>query len=357
MAPSQSRQLPRLVMIVLAGSCLACEQDLPEITMIEHFRLIGARMQVVDDPERSTPMPGEKLTFTWQTAYPELADDDGDLFSMFVACTAPDRFTGIPICQEFLDAAVTEEGADIAAALGRDDLYSCDGLEGMKQRLGTVTVACVQGQPTTEVSVLQKFDGTEMLIRGVICQGGIPLIDPFDPVLFRCEGDSRSEIQFHSKIPISQQADDNNLNPSMADASFEIGALKAASRGWDPVVRQDLLDLPESDDCVGANVDGLQTVDSADQVIKISYDAGAREGQGQDREVIEFSVYATAGSLERRFSVFEADHQGPLESEIEWTPPSFEELDGGSQLVRFFFTVIDRRGGFDVAERAVCVTP
>ena len=353
----QHTLLPRLLAIMLAGYGMACDQDLPKITLIEDFRLIGARMEVVDDPERSTPMPGEKLTFTWQTAYPSLGASDRDLFSMFVACTAPDRYTGIPICQEFLDAAVTEEGADIAAALGRDDLYSCDGLEGMKQRLGTVTVACVQGQPTTEVTVLNKFEGREMLIRGVVCQGGIPLIDPFDPVLFRCEGNARSEIRFHAKIPVLQGDDDPNLNPSMADASFEIGALKAASRAWDPVVREDLLALPGSDDCLGANVDGLQTVDTADQVIKINYDAGAREGEGEDREVIEFSVYATGGSLERRFSVFEADQEGPLESEIEWTPPSFEELASGGQLVRFFFTIIDRRGGFDVAERAVCVTP
>ena len=73
-------------------------------------------------------------------------------------------------------------------------------------------------------------------------------------------------------------------------------------------------------------------------------------------EDVEISLFATDGELEQRFVLFdELDtvEDGKLVDTVTWTPPT--DLDSGSRIVRFFFTVLDRRGGFDWTSRALCL--
>jgi hypothetical protein len=172
-------------------------------------------------------------------------------------------------------------------------------------------------------------------------------------------------------------------------------------------------ELPPDDACLGTAP--RCDVDAVDQngllcdyainkfTIRLQYDPKLREKADGEYEDIEFSVFATDGELERRFVVFEremelvqvtrpiacrtdddcAGHTNAtchalrcktevkrtsgrvdlvqvledaevLQGSVDWDVP--EELRSRSQLVRFFFTVLDRRGGFTVTSRALCLT-
>ena len=69
-------------------------------------------------------------------------------------------------------------------------------------------------------------------------------------------------------------------------------------------------------------------------------------------------MFTTAGEMERRFTLFGGDDEGDkgtLREAVEWTPPAYKDLPSSGKLVRFFVTVRDRRGGFDLATRVACV--
>jgi hypothetical protein len=50
---------------------------------------------------------------------------------------------------------------------------------------------------------------------------------------------------------------------------------------------------------------------------------------------------------------------GQLESALTWemTKKERDEIGPDGKLVRFFFSVLDHRGGFDITSRALCVLP
>ncbi len=74
---------------------------------------------------------------------------------------------------------------------------------------------------------------------------------------------------------------------------------------------------------------------------------------------MEIGAHATIEGIERLFTLFQPDkdldEDGNLAAELEFEVADDEELLSGGQLVRFFFTARDRRGGFDLTERVACV--
>jgi hypothetical protein len=115
------------------------------------------------------------------------------------------------------------------------------------------------------------------------------------------------------------------------------------------------------DDCLDAvSMDELLQSDGLDEVFSFAYPAKLREKHDGELETLELSAYATAGELERRFIVLEPDAKtsgGLLKDDWMWKMPKKErELVGkNGKLVRFFFTILDRKGGFDVTTRSLCI--
>ena len=107
-----------IAMFVLCGLLVGCQEDLPKATQITHMRLLGTKLQVVGDESRSTPKPGETVKATFATVYPSQTRTNEGVQAMLIACTAPERYTGgLPICQEFLDAASGRVSGDIRKAI------------------------------------------------------------------------------------------------------------------------------------------------------------------------------------------------------------------------------------------------
>jgi hypothetical protein len=338
---------------------------LPKATLIERMRILGARLEVVGDEARATPEPGEQVRVTFSTAFPTLEGSTEEAETLLVGCTAPERFTGgLPVCQEFIDAI--EQGQvdlDLAAAVPMfEEKVTCARLRptGRFDYRG-VSVRCLRGEPSISLPVRPDFDAEKLLFLGVVCQQGQAYVDASDPLIFGCEDNGEGEIfRVNGLVPVQRRASEQNLNPSLED-DLEITLNR---RPWLPF---DRAMLPPEDNCESrTSTDSLPIRVGGDHRIRLSYDPDARDLVDGEPETVELSVHATAGEVERRFTLFAPDEEeqdGRLVGELDWTAPKpgDEGPDGepiiapGGRIVRFFITVRDQRGGYDVIERALCV--
>ena len=341
----------------------ACNDDLPKATDITHMRVLGARLEVKGDIERSTPKPGETVSMYFPVVFPSVETDVAEVSSLFITCTWPDRYTGIPICQEFIDLALNPDQAlaDMLAGADMKD-FSCKGIENSSVMLDSIGLTCVTGAPKLDAKIDAKDKSTSKLVRGVVCQNGTPFLDPTDPTLFGCKRKSGVKasnaevLPVYGTIAVQQKAADANQNPSFADVAMTFHGAK-----WE---EPDPAGLPVTDDdCADAAKMKLLVVSTGlEEKLTLSFNPKAREKVDGELERIEFSAYATGGALSRRFIVFEPDQKlegGKLRDELTWEMSRADrrEIKAGGQLVRFFFTVLDHRGGFDITERDICVLP
>lgn len=415
------RAVPALLALLAAAPLAACKSDLPKATAIDHMRILGSMLEVVGDPTRATPKPGESVRVTMATVFPKFEPSSSDqppqvadMRSFFIACTAPSRFTGgVPVCQEFLDLALNGSGADVSAALplGKTRIHCADIEQIAPGTLtyGGVSLSCIDGAPATEVAVQKDFKAQQKLLLGVVCERGDPFIDPSDPLLFGCDHDSGQSIRVNALIPVQQKPADENHNPNInqvlllldpgdpgnfKDLGGRDGGVPVKDNGFIDPTQSDALwppaepgALPAQDkDCrqeiSPQNATGmLRSADTAPDhhiVLFVPPDLRKDDGTAEDLEV---SIFATAGELERRFSLFGAKDtpvNGYLSADLSWDPPKPSELHyqlardpttGALQrdsnhepikqysgmLVRFFITLRDHRGGFSMTTRAACV--
>lgn len=320
------------------------------------MRLLGARVEVEGDPSRATPRPGERAEVSFVAVHPTLEGVNDTVQTMLVSCTQPGRYTGgVPVCQEFLDAALGG-AVDVQSVLDIAQKFRClDIAEGFYE-VGTVAIRCIDGDPSIPIRVAPSFEADELLYRGIVCEDGNAYVDPFDPLLFGCDRNEGETFRVHGTVTVQHDAADANHNPSLADAELLLGNPgEEGGRAWDFVAPEA---FPAEDDCwEGADAAGLLRADSfGNHQITVRYDASAREEVDGEPEDVEISLFATAGELGQRFVLFDAGsiaEDGIFEDTVSWTPPL--ELESRSQIVRFFFTVLDRRGGFDWTTRAICL--
>lgn len=352
----------RHVWFVLAALMLSaaagCDDDLPRASEIEHMRVLGAKSEVVGDPSRSNPKPGESAQLTWDMAYPDLMQDDSQLRSAFISCTAPERFTGVPVCQEVLDAASSGSNLQLWTALG-GQAPDCAKTPDVEQVGASLTVTCVSGQPKSVIPIGRDFRAAAKLVQGVICKQGIPALTMSNPAGVGCrplpgvDPDDVESIPVYGTIQVERSPADANHNPSADAIRVAFGESEIP---WQALTAEQTSEL--NDDCSeAARRRDIPSTNGKDEQIVIGYDAGAREKFDGEAETLEFSTYVTWGELSRRFTVFGPNAEVPLRSDLEWNVDQElrDELGDRSRLVRFYFTLLDRRGGYAVTSRALCV--
>lgn len=353
-----------LLIAIAACSLLAgCDTDLPRATEVVSMRVLGARLEVVGDETRTTPRPGEQLSVTLATVFPEVDRHLEDAQSLFIGCTAPDRFTGgVPICQEIIDAVVADEDVADALPMVEGERLRCSDLQPPRRaQEGAVSLACISDEPSVVLDVPESFAADELLLLGVICERGDPFIEPLDPLLFGCADLGGGElVRVQGIFTVRQRESDENHNP-------DLDALSVLREGqpWAPAPA----DLPPEENCEGSvtgDDPALHRVVPGEHRITLRYRPDAREENEGEPENLELTVYTTLGEMERRFTLFEGDEMpdeetGLLQDELNWEPPLILDPDPddrdviGSKLVRFFITLRDQRGGFAITERALCL--
>lgn len=340
---------------LLAMQLWACGNDLPVITEIQDTRVIGAQSRVVGAPERATPRPGEEAEFSFAVVSPEGVTAPEDLRSMFLDCTFPAQFTGIPLCQEFIDLAAAAAAAPPmemanAADAAAFEPVRCAGTESVT--LQGVQGSCVNGAPVVTLRIPEDYAGGKRLVRGIICDRGTPFADVRLPELFGCDlREGGKAMLVHGAVPVAMAPAEDNDNPRLEDVRLSLNG-----RPWDAVDEEA---LPAEDACRDA-VDprGLLAIDAYEHTLGIELDAGARQVRDGVVEDLEVQLYVSAGEAGRRFAVFDgADpgEDGVLSAELPWTAPAVDTLPEAGQLVRLYLVAFDRRGGFDFAVRHACV--
>lgn len=351
-----------LIATLLALLSGGCEDDLPKATEIERMRILGARLSVVGDETRSTPRPGEDVRISFATAFPDLDSTTDEMQTLLIGCTAPDRFTGgIPFCQEFLDAAAN---LDAGAALGMSQKLMCSDIPGRKQTFRGVTIACVDGDPSVELPIADDFEAPQAMFIGIACQNGRAFIDPESATLFGCDNNDDGEsIGLHGTYVVQQADEDENRNPSAGDLSLILDEPEQAELdvNWTP--RSATLGEADADPLTEEacrNVDDeavLREIYRGRHTISLRYPEAAREEVEGELENVEVTIHTTSGEMERRFTVWTDTSEardGILRERIDWRADKSDPPPGG-RLVRFFVTVRDQRGGFDMSTYAACV--
>lgn len=351
----------------------ACQDDLPKATLIERMRLLGVSVSVVGDETRATPMPGETVRLSFPTVFPETGEtiDRGQL--MLINCTAPDRYTGgLPICQEIIDAV--ESGNVDDSLFAAPDQIKCSDIPGGRQTFAGVTVACVRGEPTLQLRVPEDFSGQSALFLGVLCEEGDAFFDPTLPELFGCEDNDGETLPLDGTYPVLRREQDVNHNPDISLLSIEMQPFIE----WRPIDPAAANELPE--DCAAATATSstmsadplFPGVDVGAHQLILRYPAEERERAlnepGEPFESLEITVHTTFGEVERQYTLFtdESETFGSkvgevpidtdppwLEEDVNWDPENDVPVTG--QLVRFFVTVRDQRGGFNMSTYAACV--
>jgi hypothetical protein len=360
---------------LLALFTSACQDDLPKATLIEDMRILGSQISVVGDETRSTPMPGESVRVSFATVFPEADQtiERGQL--MLISCTAPDRYTGgLPICQELIDAFESGAVEEAAALFTAPEQVKCSDIPGGRQTFGGVTVLCLRGEPNVQLTIPEDFKGESALFLGILCERGEAFLDPTTPELFGCEDNDGGSIGLMGTYPVQRRDDQVNHNPDASLLSIEMEPFIE----WRPIDAEMLAELPE--DCAAATATSgtmpadplFPGVDVGLHELTLRYPAEARERAlnepGEPFENLEISVHATFGEVERQFTVFTDDSETVsskrgevpidtdppwLEEEVSWDPEDDVPVTG--QLVRFFVTVRDQRGGFNMSTYAACV--
>ncbi|MBZ0236967.1 MAG: hypothetical protein K8M05_31855, partial [Deltaproteobacteria bacterium] len=80
------------LLVALAGTAGCGADDLPPGSFLDRDRVLGARVEVADDPSRASPMPGEAATVRWIVAGPAAPAPQpwtlGVCAGTFAGCTA-----------------------------------------------------------------------------------------------------------------------------------------------------------------------------------------------------------------------------------------------------------------------------
>jgi hypothetical protein len=357
-----------LLATTLLGAALGgCQDDLPEATLIEHMRVLGARIEVDGFEARSTPRPGESATMTWAVAFPELRATEEELESLFLVCTEPSSFTGAPVCEELIDLARTGGGAFGAPV---EEQFNCEDQGREPIELGGLRVVCLRGTPRLEVPIERTFKARAKLVRGIICRNGVPRLDMESAVGASClrkDGVRPSQVQsipVYGTIPIAYDRGDENENPSRDRIEVRLRVPHAGA----PLPWPAPTELSVEEREANCEATGDETGrDRFREFISIRYPVR----KGEENKDLQFSTFTTFGELSQRFTILEAeDRQGdrPEDSqpkddgddirpgEIAWSPTSAQrEALEKPKLVRFYISVLDGRGGFDVTTRELCL--
>jgi len=300
---------------------MGCDGDLLPASFIDRTRILGARVEVVGDPERAWPKPGESIDVHWLPAFPS---EPLSLTWGFAACTRAPVLVDRAFCSAVPFAVVAEQTAKLPPITARFTIPARDVLADTT-RILVLGAICTRGQPVPDIErqTVNCQDG-----EGITLDLSIPL--------------QLEELTNHQPT-FGDFFFNNTLWPAMAAPSTAEGCAANASSAQLPVL----------------------SAQSDNPLIGISVPASAREtftttdSAEERREVALVSHFTTLGAMERRFSVVEADTaDDPANLGVAW---DLKEIQGSvseqGTLARFYFVLRDQRGGVTWSERYACVTP
>jgi len=301
-----------LAVVALAG----CSNDFTSATLVDHARVLGARIEVVGDSTRSNPAPLESADVSWLITYPAQPEP---LSWAFIVCVPEPTSFGEPSC---------------AANIGAP----------------TIQLEPALAVPTLHIDVPDEAtlgDASQLLVLGSICANGQVNVDV--EARAACADPEDYGTLVVLQVPIDRDGMANQ-NPAFDGVMLDGAAL-------DYVAPSDAA----ATGCAGGDA---PTITWREDVAPAELSAvdGSRETYSELRGVppeptprtedLQVENLTTAGEMDQHFAFF--DDRNPTLS-LEWTLPLLEEVAADGTLARFTFTMRDGRGGFAFTQRAVCV--
>jgi hypothetical protein len=301
-----------ILMFVLTG----CDDPLLEPQRIENTRVIGARVEVMGDPARARPLPGESVSLSWLVADPR---PNPPLGWDFAACIGEMTLRGVPRCSSAPFTNARSAGA-------------------------------VEGVPLMSFDVPEPaaFENSDrVLVRGAVCADApVELAEPIENT--RCDGDLNLVV-----LDIRLEGEGMaNRNPSLSDQPVSFDGSPWAAPPVELVLREDCAALEQAPELPVISANG------AGHRFRIEFSPDDRELvdtiEGQRLETLQLSHFATLGRLQRPVTVIEPETSDAV-VEVAWEAPG-PGLTAG-RIARFYFVVRDLRGGTDWVVRTACVVP
>ncbi len=286
-----------------------CDDSLRRVSLIEETRVLGARVEVMADPQRSSPKPGESALLRLFVAAPSGAPNVG--YALSVCAVSPTN-NGFPTCA----------GAPFASTLQAEPSLE-------PPQLG-FTVPAELDLAATPHGFAQAWICPESVAS--VASDGTP----------SCAEGIGTEVAFEFNLGAP---DESNQNPTFTEAALTLDG--APWPAFDPGNSACPGAAPE----LSAGSKHTLAVALDDEDFEPLLQATPAEPA---RETLLLSAFADAGTLSHAFLSLSAG-ASVGERQLSWEAPG----TGGAapQLVRFYFVVRDARGGEDFTTRAVCAVP
>jgi len=291
--------------ILLFIGMLGCVDDLDPPSRIDRNRVLGARVEVVGNEERASPLSNEEVVVRWLVVDPAGVEP---LAWAFRACFAAEVRIGAPPC----------EGTPFAA---------------------TEVLAPAIAEPRFQfrLPVTPTGNSIDVLVEGVICANGAPTL-PADAEAARCEGEQAQGNLV--RVTFIVNAEEGNRHPAFAGWSLSVGA-----EPWEEATPGPL------EPCAATLLP--QVAWQPEILISATIPADNREPtQNDEVESFELGHFVTAGVLNRPRTLL---GQTDLQTTLTWEPPEPVGPAQQTQRVRAFFVLRDGRGGTAWMERSLCL--
>jgi hypothetical protein len=278
-----------------------CDAPITPLELVDKTRVLGAKVEVADDPTRAAPLPGEAVTVRWLVAAP---DPNAAFAYRFSACVARDAATELPSC-------------------AGDALADAESLEPTSEA------------PSIAFAAPADASGDERLaVLGAVCPAGHALVEGAELGCSEGARPAAASVDF-----AMDDGNHPNSNPTLTDVALDQGSLP---------------DTGGATDCAE-----LPTFKAGKHRLAVELGPDARDpiepvNPGDPtRESLLLSYFVTWGELDHAFTAIDSGSNATGGSVL-WTAPPHGT---GPTFVRLFFVVRDGRGGSDFTERRVCVVP
>jgi hypothetical protein len=301
-----------LALAMLASGCEGI--TLPKSWRLVYPRVLALRSEVVGEPERATPEPGEQVRVRVLIAGPEPIARLGYALQ---ACAGAQGNGELPDC-------AAAPFAERSGVLGDEDgAPFADEL--------TVTLELPGGD--------ELGDATRVLVAGTACTEGDPRLPDEGAPAGRCQGGDAPPLTWFGHIEIARASEEYNLNPELTD-----DAITFDGDAWPPAP-------PGEDDAppLAAEVGG-----EAHEIRADLRDSGRERADGEPEELL-LSHFTSAGVLERRFSVLEVDDPDDHPLTVEWRSPRPPPGEMPMESAKLVFVLRDQRGGVAFTTRQLAI--
>lgn len=282
---------------------VGCDDSINKGWLVDKPRVLGARVEASEDPERATLRAGEAGTVTWLVTAPHPAPQAW----AFATCAPPDGNFPEVRC----------EGPVLATGRG------------------------TSSAPFVAMGVTYPTELPSVLMLAAFCGGGEPALDA-QTFTATCSDGSTPLL---ASATLFADAAGTNRNPTIADDALRVDD-------------QILFPAASGDDPCAAGKTSLRPGIEPHVIYRfVPEQVEAAPTLPDGRESLLLSSFTDVGEFDRQYAAYVPEDPTSMEARVAWETPASEQVPAAGVAAHFTFVLRDGRGGTGFALRSVCVRP